>query len=161
MGRILNRAELGEFLGVSLITIDQKRRDGMPYIQEGSHGVAWQYDSEQVIEWEKDKAIQRATGNTRHSDKAELQLRRLAAETTIVEIEAAKKTGEVADLAIMEREWSNSLAEFRSRALQVPGRCGPALVGLTDERQIKDIIKDEIKEALRGLGGEEEGNATE
>ena len=148
----LNRQQLAEFLGVSLPGLDGRIRAGMPFDQRGSRGKEWIFDSKEVVEWEKDRAVRNAVGDTAQAEESELKRRKLAAETTIAEIDAAKARGLVAELATIERAWSTTFAEFRQRILQVPARSAPHLIGMNDARAIKALLIDELTEALRTLG---------
>jgi phage terminase Nu1 subunit (DNA packaging protein) len=148
----LNRAQVAEMLQVDVVTVDQKVRRGMPYVERGAKGRQWIFDSAAIIQWEKDQAVSNAVGDTKKADTEELKRRKLAAETTIAEIEAAKVRGEVAELHAVEREWSSAYAAFRARMMQIPARVATSLIGETDERAIKSVLSDEIEEALRTMG---------
>ena len=49
---MINKKELAEFFKVSLGTIDNFMRDGMPYMKIGK---SVRFDKEKVIEWFKNK----------------------------------------------------------------------------------------------------------
>ena len=147
----LNRAQVAEMLMVDVVTVDQKVRRGMPYVERGAKGKQWVFDSAAIIQWERDQAVANAVGDTKKADTEELRRRKLAAETTIAEIEAAKARGEVAELRAVEREWASTYAAFRTRMMQIPARVATSLVGETDERAIKSVLTDEIEEALRTM----------
>ena len=91
----VNRAELAEILGVSLPTITSKVSKGMPFEQRGGRGKEWTFDTAAVFQWEKEQAILSATGDLSSVTDDELKRRKLAAETTLVELEAGKKRGEL------------------------------------------------------------------
>ena len=91
----VNRAELAEILGVSLPTITSKVSKGMPFEQRGGRGREWTFDTAAVFEWEKEQAIINATGDLSSVTDDELKRRKLAAETTLVELEAGKKRGDL------------------------------------------------------------------
>jgi phage terminase Nu1 subunit (DNA packaging protein) len=148
----LTRAEVADLLGIAHTTVDARVRRGMPYEQRGERGKAWVFDSAAVIAWEREQAVKNAVGDTNQADEAELKRRKLAAETTVAEIEAAKARGLVAELDVIEREWSSAFAEFAARVMQVPSRAAPQLLGLDAEREIKAVLKDELEEALKTLG---------
>ena len=151
-------------LGITVVSVDARVRRGMPFLERGSRGKEWAFDSAQIIAWERDQAVKNAIGDTNQADEQELKRRKLAAETTIAEIEAAKSRGLVAELEHVEREWSNAFAEFQSRMLQVPSRAAPQLLGVDSEREIKAILRDEIDEALKTLGdtqGDDDGTDTD
>ena len=49
--RLGNKAELAEFFGVALTTVDQWLRRGCPYVQRGSRGIQWKFDFLDVAKW--------------------------------------------------------------------------------------------------------------
>ena len=49
--RIKNRAEVAEFFGISLPSLDAWIRNGCPFIQKGSRGISWQFDLLEVAKW--------------------------------------------------------------------------------------------------------------
>lgn len=49
--RRANKAEVAEFYGVSLPTVDAWIRKGMPAVQKGSKGIPWVFDLLEVVRW--------------------------------------------------------------------------------------------------------------
>ena len=138
----VNRTELSNLLGCSLPTINSKVSSGMPYVQKGGRGKEWIFDTSEVIDWEKNHAVSNAVGDLSKVDADEMKLRKLAAETTIVEIEAAKQKGEVAPVEDFEKATRDLCIELSSLMLLVPQRAA------SDNPEMKRIIEKEIKEAL-------------
>lgn len=147
----VNRAELAEILGVSLPTITSKVSKGMPFEQRGGRGKEWTFDTAAVFQWEKEQAILSATGDLSSVTDDELKRRKLAAETTLVELEAAKKRGEFIPREEIEKLLSELVIATRTRLLLVPRRCAVHLIGLSDETEIRGIIEAEQLEALTEL----------
>lgn len=114
----------------------------MPYVQKGGRGKEWIFDTSEVIDWEKNHAVSNAVGDLSKVDADEMKLRKLAAETTIVEIEAAKQKGEVAPVEDFEKATRDLCIELSSLMLLVPQRAA------SDNPEMKRIIEKEIKEAL-------------
>jgi len=148
----LNRAQAADVLGCHVTGLDGKVRRGMPYEKKGGRGKEWVFESKEIIQWEKDQAVKNAVGDTTLADEDELKRRKLAAETTIAEVEAAKAKGLVADLEEIERQYSDLHVDFRTRMRQIPARAAPQLLGESSERAIKEVLLDEINEALTVLG---------
>lgn len=146
-----NRAELAEILGVSLPTITSKVSKGMPFEQRGGRGKEWSFDTAAVFEWEKEQAILSATGDLSRVTDDELKRRKLAAETTLVELEAAKKRGELLPREGIEKLLCELVIATRTRLLLVPKRCAVQLIGLSNEKEIREIIEAEQLEALTDL----------
>ncbi|MEQ3640801.1 MAG: terminase small subunit [Alteromonas sp.] len=144
----VNRAELAEILGVSLPTITSKVNKGMPYLQRGQRGKEWLFDTAAVYEWEKEQAILNVTGDLSAVTDDELRRRKLAAETTLVELEAGKKRGDLLPKEEIEKFLSDMAISTRTRLLLVPRRCAAQLTGNNDEVAIRQIIEEEQLEAL-------------
>lgn len=49
--RKANRAEVAEFFGVNLTTVDQWIRKDCPIVARGSRGIAWEFDLLAVARW--------------------------------------------------------------------------------------------------------------
>lgn len=147
----VNRAELAEILGVSLPTITSKVSKGMPFEQRGGRGKEWTFDTAAVFQWEKEQAILSATGDLSSVTDDELKRRKLAAETTLVELEAGKKRGELLPKDEIEKLLSELVIATRTRLLLVPRRCAVHLIGLSNEIEIREIIEAEQLEALTDL----------
>ena len=79
--------------------------------------------------------------------------RKLRAEADIAEIEAAKRRGDVADLAAVKRTCEQVFAEVRANMRNIPSRVTPQIIGDSDETRIKEIILSEIDQALTALSG--------
>ena len=151
----VNRVELAEILGVSLPTITSKVSKGMPFEQRGGRGREWTFDTAAVFEWEKEQAIINATGDLSSVTDDELKRRKLAAETTIVELEAGKKRGDLIPREEIEKMLANLALGTKARLLLVPRRCAPLLTCLSDEQEIRKIIEAEQREALTDLSNME------
>lgn len=130
----------------------------MPYIQKGERGKEWQFDTADVLQWEKEQAVNNAIGDVDAVDKDELIRRKLAAETTIAEIEAAKKRGEVALLSEVEKAWRDTAVELRTRVRLIPSRVAGQLTGLSDESEIKSVLLNEVDQSLTVLSEYDAGD---
>jgi phage terminase Nu1 subunit (DNA packaging protein) len=148
----LNLDQCAELIGCTKPTVKEKVKRGLPFVERGARGVSWVFDAADVLAWEKEQAVASAVGDTSQADETELKRRKLAAETAVAEIEAAKARGLVADLATVEREWASSYAMLRARMMQIPGRVASSLLSREDEREIKTILGEEIELALQAVG---------
>jgi len=150
----LNRAEVAELLGLSLPSVDTRIRKGMPYISKGGRGKEWIFSSPAVVEWEKKQAIHNAIGDTALVDSDELKQRKLAAETTIAEIEAAKARGEVVEIDVVAKIITDDYITLKQRMRQIAQRVAPIIVGETDELIVKNLITQETDDALIELSNQ-------
>ncbi|WP_338517989.1 terminase small subunit [Alteromonas gracilis] len=153
---IVNLEQLADILGVSLPTLRTMVKKGMPYLEEGSKGVPWEFDSAVVIAWllakeREDNQPQPEDQDPNANTAKELQRRKLQAETEIVEIELAKKKGLVVLIEDAVACISDSVATVRAQLLNLPRRAAPLVVGETDEGTVKDTLEHEVDEILQEL----------
>lgn len=148
MGVKLNRADLAAHMGVTTVTIDNWRRDGMPVLVKGSRGVEWQFDLAEVIKWRLDKARAEAAGDA-PDDLAQIEKRTAQAKMLTAELELAKKRGEVAPIRDFERAQAKVFAQIRANVMNVPQRCVIQLLGETDEATFKEKLRKELTLALQ------------
>lgn len=149
-GKAANRAGLADIFGVSLPTVDAWVRAGCPVVQRGGRGVEWTFNSAEVARWLRDKAVEQAAG-AETLDEKELKVRKLAAEAKLLELELAKARELVAPLDQVERMVQRAFAEVRAGIRNVPGRVVALLIGETDERRFKQVLGDELDQALETL----------
>lgn len=151
MGKKCNRNDLSEMFGVNNQTITNWVTKGCPFIEKGAKGKEWLFDSADVAKWREDDVVSRAIGDTKGTGEDELKIRKLAAETTIQEVAAAKARRDVADIEEVERTLANIFAVFRSRVRRIPERSVMRIIGDTDEARIKSVLLDEIDGCLNLL----------
>lgn len=146
--RTVNRSGLAEFFGVALPTVDGWVRQGVPVKQRGGRGRQWEFDTADVFNWLRDKAVAEATGDVQ-ADEAELKRRKLQAETTKAELELAKARGDVAPVREFERAQAAAFAQIRANIMNVPQRAVLQLLGETDETIFKEKLRAELTLALQ------------
>lgn len=151
-GKNVTRLEIADLFGVSHTTVDAWIKRGMPVLQRGSRGKAWQINTAEVSAWLEQRAKESAAGGSDQADERELKRRKLAAETAKVELELAKVRGEVVPLAQLERALANTFAEVKTNIRSVPSRVATAIIGEQSETRIKAVILKEIDQALEALG---------
>ncbi|MFV8641879.1 hypothetical protein ACNRBS_20855 [Ralstonia pseudosolanacearum] len=72
------------------------------------------------------------------------RLRKLNADATRAELALAKERGEVALICEFEQAWSNRYTIIKQTMLNIPGRAVLQLIGETNERRFKDVLREEI-----------------
>lgn len=149
-GQLVNRSGVSDMFGVALTTIDTWVRAGCPVVQRGSRGIEWQFNTADVARWREDERAKQASGAA-PTNEDELRTRRLIAETLTAELELAKARGAVAPIDQVERMMARAFAAVRAGMRNIPGRVVTSIVGETNERRIKQVLKDEIDQALESL----------
>lgn len=135
----LNREKLAEFLGCSLRTIDEYKRQGMPGEKVGN---LWKYQSSAVVTWLRDRERENALGEVAKVDESEARRRKLAAEAALAEHELAVKTGAAVSLADFEAAHAAIIGAARAKFLGIGAALGP---------EYEPVVMPLIKEALREL----------
>ena len=156
---ILNTVQVADFYGTHRQTVVAWVKRGMPYITKGGRGKEYEFDSTEIAEWKEKQAIKNAIGDTHSVDSDELKQRKLAAETSIAEIEAAKARGEVIELEAITKVITDDYMTLKQRLRQIPQRLAPLVVGETDELLVKQTISEEIDDALTELSNEYYGES--
>ncbi|MCJ2054005.1 terminase small subunit [Methylobacterium sp. J-070] len=130
-GRLLNRTELAKIFAVSTNTISTWVEKGCPYVERGSNGVEYQFDSAAVIDWKIQRAVENVAMNagddSSKSRREDADCRRAVANAVVAEIgadEALKSVvsrhDAIADLAtfcqVLRTGLSNMAAKIAARA---------------------------------------------
>jgi phage terminase Nu1 subunit (DNA packaging protein) len=139
---ILNTSTLAEHYGVHRQTILSWARKGMPYITKGGKGREWQFNSVEVDKWKEQQAINNAIGDTSLADAEELKRRKLAADTTIAEVEAARAKSLVVPVEDMERTVRDLSIEIATRMMIVGKRCFP------NNLEYRNLVDEEVRQVL-------------
>lgn len=162
-GQKVNKAGLAGVFGISLVTVEQWLRDGCPFEEKGAgKGKPWVFDTATVAAWREERATEDASG-TDVQDESKLKMRKLLAGTLSEELAFAKERGLVAPIDEFERKWADRFARIRQNILAAPQRAAMVLVGEKSEARIKQVIRDELVEALTqslkdDAGDEEQGD---
>ena len=155
MANTVSTNELCTFLGAHKNTVLQWVGQGCPVAVKARRGDrgGHQFVPRDVVNWLKDKAVTDAIGSEDPTliSVEEARRRKMLAEAGLQEIELAKQKGLVVDLGDIQRDLSNKLAEVRSNILKIPERTALRLVGETEETRIKQIIREELTQALNGI----------
>ena len=77
------------------------------------------------------------------------------AQADLAELELAKSNGEVASVEEFEKATSAVMTMVKINMLNVPQRIVTRLLGETDETKFKDVLQDEIRQALETIAGSE------
>ena len=148
-GKEVSQTECAQFFGVHRNTVAAWLKKDCPYIQKANKRVGkdWILDTAKVAQWREEKAVLNALGDLPDDDD-ELKTRKLKAETSILEIEAAKKRGEVGTIEEFEKQWRDIMIAISTRMLLIPSRVSLHLTGVNSETEIASIIDEEIRQGL-------------
>ncbi|SHM05813.1 Phage DNA packaging protein, Nu1 subunit of terminase [Nitrosospira sp. Nsp11] len=144
MGKLVNKRELSEIVGVSERTLTSWQKDGLPIAGRAARGASGQYDTEKVIAW----MIARQVGKVEEESPKD-RLSRLQGDK--VEIEISEKLKELIPVSEIEPAWFAMVASARSFLRSQPDRLAQ-LLEVTDGVEAKrDLIAETFDDALRKL----------
>lgn len=157
MGRIVNKAELAEIIGISLKGVDEMIRRGMPLVSRGGEGrgASFQIDVSDVMKWQVSQATKDVSDKLEAINIDEARLRKVAAEAALAELDLALKRGDAVSLTAVAKMWAGMVTAFKYRCLSIPAKLAPVLVAETDLVVARGMLEREIHEALDELTGYE------
>lgn len=148
---LLNREKLAEFLGCSLRTIDEYKRQGMPGDAPKRPGDQWKFDTAASVEWLRQRERQSALGEIATIDEAEAKRRKLAAEAAMAELELAKAEEQAISVQDFGQAWAAMIGSARAKLRGVGSKLGPTVAIIEDPSECSSAIDVEINEALQEL----------
>jgi len=86
----------------------------------------------------------------------EARTRDKVAEANLREMAAAKRRGELIEVAAVQNALGQAFATTRDALLQIPARMGPLLAAERDPARVQNMLHDEIHQALVELSGTSE-----
>jgi hypothetical protein len=72
----------------------------------------------------------------------------------LAQLELKKKSGEMIPVDEVVKDWGQMITACRAKLLALPSKISPRLPGCDDVREMEQVIKSEILEALDELSGE-------
>ena len=136
MGKIVNKRELSEILGVSEQTLTDWQRIDMPIALDADRGHANSYDTEAVIKWQIERALNRSreTGKER-LDRVNADLR---------ELDLKQRRSEVVEVAEVVNAWGPMFVALRTRLLAIP-------TGADIPETLREQLAERVRLALHEL----------
>lgn len=150
-GMRVNRTELAGLLGVSPTTIDAWVRRGCPILERpAGPGLPSVFNTADVLAWHwADVAAQE--GKKTFPGEDELRQRKLAAEAGRAELEHARAMSEVAPVEQLQQAWAIATGRVRREIEGLAAELAPRLVGLSDESEVKELMRREIDATLERI----------
>ncbi len=161
MAHLVNKAELADVLGISLPTLSNWVKGGLPVVSRGGNGRPWEFDLTACVAWVRKRDIAQATSVSDDSTMAEAELRHKRAQAAIQEIELAEKRRQVVRVEDVSAMVADMVTSVRQRMRGTGGRLAPRLVGVEDARVIRATVEEDIDQTLRELAEYEPETAEE
>jgi phage terminase Nu1 subunit (DNA packaging protein) len=122
------------------------KESGMPRVVRG------QYDLVKCVHWYldlKDRQIEAARRGDETERQARARLTRASAD--LRELELARERERLLEIDAVKRLWERIVVAFKTRILAIPTKLAPRLVACQDVGQAKNILEEEMREALGEL----------
>lgn len=136
--RIASKAQCAEFFDVSLPTIEAWVRKGMPVVQAGSKGIAWEIDLLEACKW---RFAGQASGGDVDPDSLDPVQRRAWYEGEVKKRDLQVKDRELIPAAEVERVIATAFAAIASDIRAIPDN-------LERRYGIESSVAEQVEEAL-------------
>jgi phage terminase Nu1 subunit (DNA packaging protein) len=147
MGKLVNKTELEQFLGLSHTTLTEYQDQGLPIQKKGNRGEENEYDTAEVVKWLVDRALARAG-----KSKTVLELELLELQVKEQRAKDALREGSLVPADRVAPIWENRVL---SAAFSLTGRAS-RLAGILEAAQgieaKRAILKREDEDFLNKLG---------
>jgi phage terminase Nu1 subunit (DNA packaging protein) len=150
----LSQNAIAQALGISKSQCSDLARRGMP-VDSVEAAQAWR---ESNLDPARRKGGQQpaAQSGERHETFDEARTRDKVAEANLREMTAAKRRGELIEVAAVRTVMAHSYSTIRDALLQIPDRMGALLAAESDVVRVRNMLHSEIHQALVELAGTSE-----
>lgn len=148
MGKIVNKRELAQIIGVSERTLTEWQREGMPMVVNSGRGSSNQYDTGAVITW---RIAREVNGAKQESPKDRLD--RLRGDQ--VELELSQLRRELVNIAEIEPALGQYFSDAVALMVSMPDKYAPLISETADPDTIHALLEDMIEELRQQLGAYE------
>lgn len=145
MGKIVNKRDLSQILGISERTLTEWQREGMPMLLSTGRGSPNQYDTAAVIAWRIAREI---NGAEKESQKDRLD--RLRGDQ--IELQMAKEIRELIPAAEIEPAIGQFISDAVALIAGIPDKYAP-IVEAADSLDAKHAVLEDAVDEVRQLLG--------
>lgn len=158
-GKICNLNELAAHLDVTRQTVDRWLKAGCPYVTKADRdaGKEWELDLAAVVDWRKDREVEKAIGTASGATIDEAKRRKTAAEAELAELDLAERRGQVVAVAAVMKFFGDQVSSARARLLALPTKAAPLMVPITDVVEAREQLDAIVRECLNELSGYDAG----
>lgn len=157
-GRSVNRAELASLCGVSLPTVDSWVDKGCPFVERGSKGREWRFDSAAVIDWRLQRAVENAVSGyadeSGNVSKEEADRRRAVANAITAEIAADEALGAVVARAEAEADVATFCQVIKAGLSNMAAKIAARAATITSASEIEAMIHAELNRGYAAADAE-------
>lgn len=151
----VNRAQLSDILGCSLVTIDNHLREGMPFDEKpqgAGRGKGWILDSAACIKWIVKRAEDRARGDAEAPEGLlDARTRDRAAQASLRELELYKELGQLVTITDVIDRVEKDYTVVKQGLRAIPARMAQLLAVEEEPEAIEALLKTEVDSVLENL----------
>lgn len=161
MTKTVGMTELGKHLQKSMPSIRNYITKGMPVVTEANRdkGIQWEFDLQDCIDWYDEYQMNRQLGAKKkdefneyeHEDIVAARKKKIEVETERLQLRLEQERGELVPIdeivSIVERQFGS----VKAHLLAIPDKVSPVLVNRSDQKEINDIVRGYVIEALEEL----------
>lgn len=148
MGKIVNKRELAQILGISERSLTEWQREGLPMVLNSGRGASNQYDTADVINWRIARAV---NGTQQESPKDRLDRLRGDRE----ELELAQLRGTLVSVSEIEPALAQFIADAVDLLTTLPDKFAPIIVEAGSIDAVHGVLQDVFEEVRQQLGSYE------
>lgn len=141
----ITQRELARRLKLSVQQVANLVARGMPREQNG------QYDPDKCWRWYLEFKTKRAGQREGVEDESRERARKLAADADLTELAVEERRGNLVTVEYMSKQLERICLRLRSRALSVPGKWAPMLVGCRTVPEAQARLEEAIGECLAAM----------
>jgi phage terminase Nu1 subunit (DNA packaging protein) len=149
---------LCELFGVSVRSLTEWTKEGMPVASAGGRGKSNSYDTVEVIAWHLERKVAKATeegdfdpGSAQGAELIKERTRKTRADADMAEHKLQLARLEVVGADQVLHAWATLTADFRQAALQLPLRLAPMMLNISNIDAAKKLVENETNAMLTSL----------
>lgn len=153
----VSQKELAGHLGITTRQVRNLTEQGVLRAVAGDprKGYAWPHSNRDYITFKAEEAVRKASSRTDEADVAELEKRKLAAETGITEMKFDREAGKLVPVEVFRTELEAILSRVRGRLAVLPGEYGAQVLEADSLPRAVALLRrmvESITAELRGAG---------
>lgn len=155
MGKLVNKSELAEILGVTERTLTRWQDEPsspLPIRERAKkRGQSHAYDTEECIEWVFERRTTPDTGEAAGVTQTEAERRKAVADAELKELKVAAERGRLVEADEVEAAYAKAFANVRARVRAVAPASAPDVARADDPAHVQDLLLAALDDALRDL----------
>jgi phage terminase Nu1 subunit (DNA packaging protein) len=163
MSNTVGMQKLATHFTKSFPTIKNWIAKGMPVAVDADreNGIAWAFDLQDCVDWHDDYQRQREEAvekkknekleDGEHADIIAARKRKIEVETERLLLRLDAERGELVPIDAIARIVGRQYSSVKAHLLSLPDKISPSLVDMHDTKDVNDLLKSYIIEALEEL----------